>query len=115
MQPLQSLSAPSQPSAPGEMPPMHGPQLPNSSLPWQVCMPSTHAPTPRRPGWPWKHAWTVPGVHGQPSSTVPSQLSSTPLPQVSDGSGGEQPSSTGLAHIQLSPQVPPSGYGGASG
>src|SRR6201995_4282209 len=78
-QPLQSLSSLSQVSAAGPMEPMHGPQAPNS-LPAHVAVPSGPAPTPRRPGGPGKHFSTAPGMHEQPSSTTPLQLSSRPLP-----------------------------------
>src|SRR3954454_19694905 len=80
----------------------------------QVCEPSAHAPTPRRAGGPRKQAWTSPAVHGQPSSMLPSQSSSTPLHSASDPllSAAAQPGATSAGGWQSSfalliPEAPP--------
>ena len=78
--PSQSLSAPSQVSGIGNTPEPHGSQIANSL---QLITPSEHAPTLRREGGPTKQSRTVPGMHVQPSSTTPLQLSSRPLPAPS--------------------------------
>ena len=96
-QPLQSLSSLSQLSGDGPIEPMHGPHEPNSP-PAQVALPSVQPPTPRRPGGPMKHFSTAPGRQAQPSSTVPLQLSSTPLPLPSapQSSAALQPAFEGI-------------------
>src|SRR5512133_2432210 len=78
--PLQSLSRLSQSSTEGEMPPKHAPYRPDPSAELsQDCWPSRQAPVHRRLGGPAKQVFTTPGVHGQPSSTAPSQSSSRSL------------------------------------
>ncbi len=97
MQPLQSLSRPSQDSPEGEMPPSQGPQVPNSPEERrQICWPSAQPPSARRPGGPRKQARTAPGRQTlePPSSICPLQLSSRPLLSIS---AARQPVGTGLS------------------
>src|SRR4051794_32659644 len=89
------------------MDPRHGPQAPNST-PWQVCVPSVQAPTPRLPGGPRKQRSTAPGTQLQYSSTLPSQLSSRPLPVPSgpQSSTSAQPTLVGSAFRHADPTSP---------
>src|SRR4051794_169101 len=105
-QPLQSLSSLSHDSGVGPIDPTQSPHAPNSAEPKQVCVPSVQAPTLCLPGGPRKHGSTAPGVQAQPSSTLPLQSSSRPLPEPPQSSCARQPSLGAFGLAQLIPICP---------
>src|ERR1700679_1885957 len=74
-------------------PPTQGPHRPSSL---QVSVPSKQPGVLRYEGSPRKHQCTAPGVQGQPSSTSPLQLSSSPVCAGSQSSVGPHCEPQGL-------------------
>ncbi len=105
--PSQSSSTPSasQTSSTAVTAPVHAPHSPNSKLSSQTIMPSVHAPTPRLAATPGQQALSWPGTQTQPSSTMPSQSSSSSLSQISIAHSSGTPPSTSGPPSSVAPSI----------